>query len=109
MMHPLSGGGGAKSIAKKLLFIHNPTDYKTNKDHFVLNMQVQGKRRRGDPRRGWGAGQYQGGHERVQDDGRHGTESKCVTHEDNVRPITTWRRTIGENGEKKCVAHEAGL
>ena len=41
-------------------------------------------------------GQYQGGHERVQDDGRHGTRSKCVAHEDKGRPIATWRRPLGE-------------
>ena len=41
-------------------------------------------------------GQYQGGHERVQDDGRHGTISKCVAHEDKGRPIATWRRPLGE-------------
>ena len=28
---------------------------------------------------------------------------KCVAHEDKGRPITTWRRPIGE---KKCVAHD---
>ena len=28
------------------------------------------------------AGQHQGGHERIQDDGKHGTKSKCVAHED---------------------------
>ena len=42
------------------------------------------------------AGQYQGGHERVQDDGRHGTKSKCVAREDKGRPIATWRRPLGE-------------
>ena len=41
-------------------------------------------------------GQYQGGHERVQDDGRHGTKSKCVAREDKGRPIATWRRPLGE-------------
>ena len=41
-------------------------------------------------------GQYQGGHERVQDDGRHGTESKCVAREDKGRPIATRRRPLGE-------------
>ena len=30
-------------------------------------------------------------------------EKKCVAHEDKDWPITTWRRPIGE---KKCVAHE---
>ena len=31
-----------------------------------------------------------------------------MAHEDKDRPITTWRRPIGENseGERKCVAHE---
>ena len=28
-----------------------------------------------------------------------------MAHKDKDRPITTWRRPIGEN-EKKCVAHE---
>ena len=41
-------------------------------------------------------GQYQGGHERVQDDGRHGTKSKCVAREVKGRPIATWRRPLGE-------------
>ena len=41
-------------------------------------------------------GQYQGGHERVQDDGRHGTKWKCVAREDKGRPIATWRRPLGE-------------
>ena len=41
-------------------------------------------------------GQYQGGHERVQDDGIHGTKSKCVAREDKGRPIATWRRPLGE-------------
>ena len=41
-------------------------------------------------------GQYQGGHERVQDDGRHGPKSKCVAREDKGRPIATWRRPLGE-------------
>ena len=45
-------------------------------------------------------GQYQGGHERVQDDGRHGTRSKCVAHEDKGRPIATWRRPLGEKVRK---------
>ena len=41
-----------------------------------LNMQVQGKRRRGGPRKdGW---TISGGHEREQDDGIHGTQLKCV-------------------------------
>ena len=26
---------------------------------------------------------------------------KCVAHEDKGRPITTWRRPIGEKGEKE--------
>ena len=34
-------------------------------------------------------GQYQGGHERVQDDGRHGTKSKRVERENKGRPIAT--------------------
>ncbi len=29
-----------------------------------------------------------------------------MVHEDKGRPITTWRRPIGEKGEKKCVTHE---
>ena len=45
-------------------------------------------------------GQYQGGHERVQDDGRHGTKSKCVAREDKGRPIATWRRPLGEKVRK---------
>ena len=47
-------------------------------------------------------GQYQGEHERVQDDGRHGTKSKCVAREDKGRPIATWRRPLlGENGRDR--------
>ena len=64
----------------------------------MLNMQVQGKRRRGEAQEKM-VGQYQGGHERVQDDGRHvrhGTQSKCVAREDKGRPIATWRRPLGE-------------
>ena len=34
--------------------------------------------------------------ESVQDDGRHGTKSKCVAREDKGRPIATWRRPLGE-------------
>ena len=45
-------------------------------------------------------GQYQGGHERVQDDGRHGTKSKCVARDDKGRPIATWRRPLGEKVRK---------
>ena len=45
-------------------------------------------------------GQYQGGHERVQDDGRHGTKSKCVAREDKGRPIFTRRRPLGEKVRK---------
>ena len=41
-------------------------------------------------------GQYQGGHERVQDDERHGTKSKCLAREDKGRPIATWRRPLSE-------------
>ena len=41
-------------------------------------------------------GQHQGRHERIQDDGRHGTKSNCVAQEDEGRPITIWRGTIGE-------------
>ena len=48
-------------------------------------------------------GQYQGGHERVQDDGRHGTKSKCVAREDKGRPIVTWRRPLGEKVRKIMV------
>ena len=29
-----------------------------------------------------------------------------MAHEDKGRPITTWRRPIGEKGETKYVAHE---
>ena len=46
-------------------------------------------------------GQYQGGHERVQDDGRHGTKSKCVAREVKGRPIATWRRPIGEKARRE--------
>ena len=35
------------------------------------------------------AGQHQGGYERVQDDGRHGAELKCMPHADKGRPINT--------------------
>ena len=45
-------------------------------------------------------GQYQGGHERVQDHGRHGTKSKCVAREDKGRPIATRRRPLGETVRK---------
>ncbi len=31
---------------------------------------------------------------------------KCVAHEDKGRPITKWRRYMGEKGEKKRVAHK---
>ena len=39
-------------------------------------------------------GQHQGGHERMQDDRGHGTELKCVAHEDKGRLITTWKRHV---------------
>ena len=32
-------------------------------------------------------GQYQGGHERVQDDGRQGTKSKCVAQKIKAGPF----------------------
>ena len=65
----------------------------------MLNMQVQGKRRR-EEAQGKMVGQYQGGHERVQDDGRHGTKSKCVAREDKGRPIATRRRPLGEKARR---------
>ena len=53
-------------------------------------------------------GQYHGGHERVQDDGRHGTRSKCVVHEDKGRPIATWRRPLGEKVRRSSIhGHKA--
>ena len=55
----------------------------------MLNIRVQEKRRRGRPKK-------KRCHERVQDDERHGAELKCAAHEDKGRPITTWRRPIGE-------------
>ena len=63
----------------------------------MLNMQMDGKRRRGVQRKhGW----TRSGMTRfVQDDERHGTESKCVSYEDKGRPITTWKRPIGEKGD----------
>ena len=45
-------------------------------------------------------GQYQGGHERVQDDERHGTKSKCVAREDKGRPIATF---LGEKVRMRTV------
>ena len=66
------------------------------------------------------AGRHQGQHERVQDDGRRGAESKCVACEDKLRPahyymeeayrwegpITTGRRPTGEKGP---LLHGGGL
>ena len=50
-------------------------------------------------------GQYQEGHERVPDDGRHGTKSKCVAREDKGRPIATWRRPLCEKVRRSsCIA-----
>ena len=49
------------------------------------------------------AGQYQGGHERVQDDRTRGAESKWVEHENKGRLITTWNRLIGEKNSVKQV------
>ena len=41
------------------------------------------------------AAQHQGGHESVQDDGRDGTKSKCMAHEDKAWAIITWRSHKG--------------
>ena len=54
-------------------------------------------------------GQYQGGHERVQDDGRHGTTSKFVEREDKGRPIATWRRPLGEKVRKMYMSSQTFL
>ena len=60
----------------------------------MLKMQVQGKQRNGSPKKRW-MDNIREDTKRVRDDGRHGGESKCVTHEDKGRLITTWRRPIG--------------
>ena len=48
------------------------------------------------------AGQHQRSHETLQDDERLGTESKCVVHEDKVRPITTWRCICIDEKVRNC-------